>query len=73
MAARRCAKCSHFMPAPKGRGRPALHCAKCRPEKVITLRSCRDCEVELPAPTDRGRPPVRCLECRSSKSKLVNA
>ena len=73
MAARRCAGCSHFMAKPKGRGRPALRCAKCRPERVIILRSCRDCEVELPAPEGRGRPAVRCLECRSKTKALVNA
>ena len=71
MATRRCASCSRFLPAPSGRGRPALKCVKCRPEKVITIRECRDCEVELPIPEGRGRPPVRCLECRTSN--LVDA
>lgn len=72
MAARRCASCSKFMAAPVGRGRPALKCAKCKPEKVIVLRNCRGCEVTLPAPEGRGRPPVKCVECRASKT-LVNA
>lgn len=67
MAARRCACCSKFLPAIKGRGRPALKCVKCRAPKVITLRNCRDCEVELPAPEGRGRPPVKCDGCRTKK------
>lgn len=72
MAVRRCSSCSKFLPAVKGRGRPALKCAKCRPANVIVLRSCRDCSVELPAPEGRGRPPVKCVECRTVKV-LVNA
>lgn len=73
MSVRRCASCSKFLPAIKGRGRPALKCAKCRPVKVVVLsRSCRDCSTELPAPEGRGRPPVKCVDCRTGKV-LVNA
>lgn len=73
MAVRRCASCSKFLPAIKGRGRPSLRCDKCRPAKVVVLsRTCRDCSVELPAPEGRGRPPVKCVECRTGKI-LVNA
>lgn len=72
MAIRRCKKCSKFLPAIKGRGRPALNCLACR-TKVIVLRSCKDCEVELPAPEGRGRPPLKCDDCRTSKKDLVNA
>lgn len=76
MAIRRCSSCSKFLPAIKGRGRPALRCLACREkDHVIVLRSCRGCEVELPAPAGRGRPPVKCQDCRSSKTSkdLVNA
>lgn len=72
MAIRRCASCSKFLPAIKGRGRPALKCLGCR-TKVIVLRSCRDCEIELPIPDGRGRPAVRCTDCRSKSKILVNA
>jgi phage FluMu protein Com len=73
MAARRCASCSKFLPGIKGRGRPALRCAKCRAaDHVITIRECRGCNVTLPAPEGRGRPPVKCVECRSTKA-LVKA
>lgn len=70
MAARRCASCSKFLPAIKGRGRPALKCVRCR-VKLIVLRSCRDCSVELPAPEGRGRPAVKCVECRTPKNSKV--
>jgi hypothetical protein len=72
MAIRRCNRCSKFLPAIKGRGRPALSCLICR-TKAIVLRSCRDCEVELPQPEGRGRPSVKCDDCRTSKKALVNA
>lgn len=70
MAVRRCLACSKFMPAIKGRGRPALRCSKCNPVKVAAERTCRECEVVLPAPEGRGRPAVRCFDCRT---KLINA
>jgi hypothetical protein len=72
-----CLDCKTALPAPQGRGRPAVRCESCRATKptpksdksdkpgvVPSVRICRDCDAPLPAPQGRGRPATRCEKCR---------